>query len=102
MSQFDVTGPQKAAVACAIPEDEEARLAWQFKSDSGYYLLGREDLKPSMVIMAKALFRVADFKPANNPGCGSSELAIDGYKSSILSEAIAEVKARGDWPLEEK
>lgn len=41
--------------------------------------------------LLKALQRIAKFEPWNielNPGCGSSECAISGYKSQIAREAL--------------
>lgn len=54
------------------------------------YRKGRENAKESLVILARALIEA------------DAQYADDLARFNLIRQAVADVKRRGDWPLEEE
>lgn len=89
MSQFDKTTEKKGngKFPCQSPCDSFGvcdncleKLLWQ---------TGRNSIKASMIIMANTFLELR------------KEYDADIYICPIIDKAMAQVKANGDWPLEE-
>lgn len=92
MSQFDETTKAKAKELYVLPEELAEPRAFGFTK-------GRDSAKPSLEILARALQEI------NTQPCDELFLNMKSWVFSAKREAdkaIAEVKTRGDWPLEEK
>lgn len=90
MTDFDKTTERKAEECPAVP--------WNTPMINGFKA-GRSSAKESLEILAKAM----EEEVAEDCGCGFDEPMGEGYRGGTcrLHEAIAAVKARGDWPLPE-
>lgn len=88
MTQFDQTTEKKAGEFALGPEGSHDK-SWTNEMLSKGFTEGRNSAKESLEILARAL----DFHTGT---CVTAE----GQRTSA-AHAIAQVKARGDWPLEE-
>lgn len=97
MSQFDQTTEEKAGeLFFALPGSSEICVD-QARAVAKDF---RNSTKASMEILARAL---VDLEQCRGRRSGISDM--HGWKhamAALATEAIAQVKANGDWPLEEK